>query len=656
MIKEIVFISAISILLASGSSHGQTTSAPHGEDISKFDSLLKDVVAAMDTSTDQAFVVLVQLKKIAKKIKIDTLSAKVFDQQGLCNYYAGNYKKAILYFDSAVWLWKNTNGISYGKSLNRKGNSQMYNSEYYNSLLTFFESLSVFEKIKSLTNVARTYNNIGLVYESIGDWNNSMLYAKKSLKIKVDLKDSLGMANSYGNIGNVFFNLGGVDSCIYYQRLSLQLNLILKKKIGVSNALGAIGNCFREKNMPDSSIAYLIKAAAISKQLGNTENNAAILNNLGLSYLQKGDLKQAYRYAMQTAAYVAQITDKEFLHEYYQLMYRYYEKVGDTPNAFNYLKKLKVIDDSLSEQKINIQSQKLAVEYEYKQKNLKDSLVFEEQLYASENKATASKNQFVIAALLLLLTASVAAVWYNRVKLLEKRNTVAQQNTILQAQQIKELESEKQLLASQAILKGQEDERGRLARDLHDGLGGLLSSVKHSIINMKEKFVLTGDHVSVFEKSLDMIDTSIKELRRVAQNMMPEALAKFGLQEALKDYCATVSTPSTQVVFQSFGENATIKNSDEIIVYRIIQELVNNVLKHASASEAVVQLINGAGWIKINVEDNGKGFNIANLQASTGSGWSNLKSRVDYLKGNIDLKSEVGSGTSVSIELKIVKE
>ena len=233
---------------------------------------------------------------------------------------------------------------------------------------------------------------------------------------------------------------------------------------------------------------------------------------------------------------------------------------------------------------------------------------------------------------------------------------MTQQNTILQAQQIKELESEKQLLASQAILKGQEDERGRLARDLHDGLGGLLSSVKHSIINMKEKFVLTGDHVSVFEKSLDMIDTSIKELRRVAQNMMPEALAKFGLQEALKDYCATVSTPSTQVVFQSFGENATIKNSDEIIVYRIIQELVNNVLKHASASEAVVQLIKGAGWIKINVEDNGKGFNIANLQASTGSGWSNLKSRVDYLKGNIDLKSEVGSGTSVSIELKIVKE
>ena len=644
---------SVILMLVVGSSFGQSKAPSVSSDIAQFNTLLKEVSAARDTSLSNAFAVLIKLKKMANKINIDTLSAKAFNEEGLCNYYAGNYKKAIGCSDSAAILWKETSQLNYAKALNRKGNAQMYNSEYYNSLLTFFESLSVFEKIESSANVARAYNNIGLVYESIGNWKNAMLYGKKSLRIKVDLKDSLGMANSYGNIGNVFFNMGMVDSRIYYQRLSLRINLMLKRKVGISNALGAIGNSFREKNMPDSSIAYLIKAASISQQLGSVENNAAILNNLGLSYLQKGDLKQTYYYALQTAAFVPQITDKEFLHEYYQMMYRYFKKTGDVSKAFGYLEKLKVVDDSLSEQKINIQSEKISIEYEYKQKSLKDSLVFEEQLYASEKKATASTNRFIIAALLFLLAASLAAVWYNRVKLLEKRNTVAQQNTIMQAQHIKELENERQLLASQAILKGQEDERGRLARDLHDGLGGLLSGVKHSIITMKEKFILTGDHVSVFEKLLDMIDTSIKELRRVAQNMMPEALAKFGLQEALKDYCATVSTTSTQVIFQSFGESAKIKDSDEIIVYRIVQELVNNVLKHATASEAVVQLIKGAGWIKINVEDNGKGFNIADLNESTGSGWSNLKSRVDYLNGNIDIKSEIGSGTSLSIELKI---
>ncbi len=647
-----VNILLVILILFVGSAFGQTATT---SDITQFNLLLKDVGSARDTSINDAFITVVQLKKLAKKIGVDTIIAKAFNEEGLCNYYSGNYKKAITCFDSTALLLKSKDKLNYAKALNRKGNAQMYNSEYYNSLLTFFESLSVFEKNKSFVNIARTYNNIGLVYESIGDWNNSMLYAKKSLKIKMSLKDSLGMANSYGNIGNVFFNMGKVDSCIYYQRYSFQINRVLKNKIGVSNTLSAIGNCFREKNMPDSSIAYLLKAAAISQQLGNMENNAAILNNLGLSYLQKGDMKRAYHYALQTAVFVPQISDKEFLHEYDQLMYRYYKKMGDVPKAFSYLEKLKVVDDSLAVQRVNIQSEKLAVEYEYKQKSLRDSLVFEEQLYASKKKATASKNRFIIAALLLLLTASLAAVAYNRVKLLEKRNTVAQQNTIMQAQQIKELESEKKLLASLAILKGQENERSRLAKDLHDGLGGLLSGVKHSIINMKEKFVLTGDHVSVFEKSLNMIDTSMRELRRVAQNMMPEALAKFGLVEALKDYCATVSTSSTQVVFQSFGERVEINDSDEIIVYRIIQELVNNVLKHATATEAVVQLIKGAGWIKINVEDNGKGLNIVDLNESTGSGWTNIKNRVDYFKGNIDIKSENGFGTSVSIELKLTE-
>lgn len=651
--RKVNLLAAILILFVCGFSFGQSKETSRLADVMQFNTLLEDAHSAMDTSTREAFIVIAQLKKLAKKINSDTLTAKAFNEEGLCNFYAGDYKRAIVCFDSTAMIWKNKNPLNYARALNRKGNAQMYNSEYYNSLLTFFESLVIAQKINDQQHVSRVLNNIGLVYESIGDWNNAIFYGKKSLKIKADLKDSLGVAKSYGNIGNVFFNIGMIDSCIYYQRLSLKIYLVLKNEAGISNVFGAIGNCFREKGMSDSSITYLTKAASISSQLGNAENNAAILNNLGLSFLQKGDLKQAYNYASKSARYVPQITDKEFLHEHYLLMYQYFKKVNDVPQAFGYLEKLNAVNDSLFTQRINIQSEKMSVEYEYKQKNLKDSLVFEEQLHASEKKATASTNRFIIASLLLLLTASVAAVWFNRVNLLEKKNTVAQQNVLMQAQQIKELENEKKLLASHAILKGQEDERSRLAKDLHDGLGGLLSGIKHSIINMKEKFILTNDHVSIFEKSLNMIDTSIKELRRVAQNMMPEALAKFGLEEALNDYCATVSTASAQVNFQSFGENSEIKSAPEIIVYRIIQELVNNSLKHAFASEIIVQLIKGEGWVRINVEDNGKGFDVDRLKEATGSGWSNIKSRVDYLNGSIDIKSEIGSGTTVSIELKI---
>jgi signal transduction histidine kinase len=624
-------------------------------DTARLSALLKQVSKARDTSVQEAMKLLPSLKALALKIHVDSLTAKVFIEEGYCHYYAGDYKKAVLTFDSASALWRNSNAPNYAMALNRKGTAQMYNSEYYNALVTYFESLPIFEKLADRNNSARVLNNIGLVYESIGDWTNAMQYGRKSLLIKLQMKDSLGIANSYGNIGNVLFSLGKIDSCIYYQQVSLAINTALDNKAGISNALGAIGNCYREKKMPDSSIAYLNRAFELSNQLGNVENNAAVVNNLAVSYLQKNDLVKCLHYAQMVAGFVPQITDKEFLHEYYNLMYRYYEKKGDISNAYKYLKILSTVDDSLYVERTNIQSEKLSVSYEYKQKNLEDKITFEQQLNTSEKRTTAQKNRFIIAALLLLLTGSLAAIWYNRVKLLEKKNQVAEQNTLLKEQQIRELENEKQLLVSHSIMQGQEDERSRLAKDLHDGLGGLLTGVKHSIVNMKERFILTKDHVAGFEKSLAMIDLSMQELRRIAQNMMPEALAKFGLEEAIKDYCAGVSNGPTSVHFESFGESSELDSTAEIMIYRIIQELVNNACKHAAATEVVVQLIKGPDWVRINVEDDGKGFDTAMLKASKGVGWGSIQNRVDYLQGNIDIKSEAGSGTSVSIELKINK-
>ncbi len=629
--------------------HGQSKR----EDIERLKSMLTELSQARDTNAGNAIKRLPALKAMAAQVNEDTLSAKVFIEEGYCYYFAGNYLKAVHAFDSAAILWKDKNATSYAAALNRKGTAQMYNSEYYNSLVTYFESLGVFQKLNDLPNSARVFNNIGLVYESIGDWTNAMLYGKKALSIKLTTNDSLGIANSYGNVGNVFFNLGDIDSCIYYQQLSLRLNSALHNKAGISNALGAIGNCYREKKLPDSSILYLGKAFELSKNLGNIENNAAILNNLALSYLQKNDLARTAGYAAMVGAFVPDITDKEFLHEYYNMLYHLYDKKGDVNTAYKYLKILDTINDSLFVQRTNIQNEKLSVSYEYKQKSLEDKIAFENQLYASEKRTTAQKNRFIITALLLLLTASLAVVWFSRVKLLAKKNQVAEQDAAMKAQQIRQLENEKQLLVSHSIVQGQEHERSRLAKDLHDGLGGLLTGVKHSIVNMKERFILTEAHVTGFEKSIAMIDLSMQELRRIAQNMMPEALAKFGLEEALKDYCAGVGTGTATVNFESFGESGGLPDTTEIMIYRIVQELVNNALKHAAASEIVVQLVKGPDWIRINVEDDGKGFDVAALKESKGFGWSSIRNRVDYLNGNIDIRSEPDSGTSVSVELKI---
>jgi two-component system, NarL family, sensor kinase len=194
-----------------------------------------------------------------------------------------------------------------------------------------------------------------------------------------------------------------------------------------------------------------------------------------------------------------------------------------------------------------------------------------------------------------------------------------------------------------------------MSRDLHDGLGGLLSGIKFSFQHIKQNVQLTAGDAKDFDRSLDMLDSSIHELRRVAHNMMPEALMKFGLDLALKDFCNDINqTGILNVTYQSIGlEDAKIDQTVAITIYRIVQELINNTLKHAAAKHAIVQVTKSDNLLTVTVEDDGKGFDTATISNTSGIGWINIKHRVDFLKGTIDLHSEPGKGTSVLIELTI---
>jgi len=198
----------------------------------------------------------------------------------------------------------------------------------------------------------------------------------------------------------------------------------------------------------------------------------------------------------------------------------------------------------------------------------------------------------------------------------------------------------------------QEQERSRFAKDLHDGLGGMLSGVKLSLSNMKGNMILSGDHVQSFERSLDMLDNSIIELRRVAHNLMPEALVKFGLTAALKDFCDFVnSSKVVNVIFQQMGNERRLDLPTEVVLYRVVNELVNNALRHSSATEIIIQLNFEDHLLMITVEDNGVGFDKALLEQTKGSGWPNIKSRIAYLKGSLDIQTSPGHGTAINISI-----
>jgi signal transduction histidine kinase len=152
-------------------------------------------------------------------------------------------------------------------------------------------------------------------------------------------------------------------------------------------------------------------------------------------------------------------------------------------------------------------------------------------------------------------------------------------------------------------------------------------------------------------RTIESMDQSINEMRRLARNLMPEALLKFGLKDALQDFCDYLSNSTQmQIQYQTFGIEQRIPEGEEVIVFRIVQELLNNVVKHAKASMVLLQLLRDGQRFSLTVEDNGVGIPSDTLEKAQGIGWTNIRSRVDYLNGQLDIRSKPGQGTSINID------
>ena len=213
-----------------------------------------------------------------------------------------------------------------------------------------------------------------------------------------------------------------------------------------------------------------------------------------------------------------------------------------------------------------------------------------------------------------------------------------------------ELEKERQnskISTLTALLDGQELERARLARDLHDGLGGLLSGTKIQLTHLNDKI---NEQVKPdLDKSIHQLDGAVDELRRVAHNLMPDLLIKYGLEEALKEYAIRMSNDQLDVDVQFLSYTNSLNKETQLFVYRIIQELVNNAIKHANASQIIIQFVEDFNY-SITVEDDGKGFDVNDLKLTQSAGLHNIQSRVEFLKGTLNIHSELNLGTSIEFQ------
>jgi two-component system, NarL family, sensor kinase len=596
------------------------------------------------TSPEKSIDYYKQALALGQRIRNNRVILSSYTDLGICYINLNKMDSAILSFEKGILvarLLKDT--VREARTLANIGNAWLHKKDRATAIDYYLKAARIWETSSDQQYLATLYSNIDALLDEQKEHTLAVEYGEKAISLAQKLGDDYSLLSGLVNLSTTYSYLGQHEK--EYELLERALPLAIKNENldQISTVYHNMGDYYFQKNDFSSALTKYLESLTYVKQMGNKYHLSEISTVLALTYHKLNQDGKALEYIIQAEKLGDEVGERTKLKEIYLTRAEIEQKAGNYKLASEYYAKTVAVSDSLFKTETSEKVAEMEARYqnEKKQKEI-GQLEKDKQIQSLSLRQKSTLNYILIGSLAALLV----------VTFLIYRNF--QQRQRLKQQKINELEKDKQLVAVGSMLKGQEEERSRLARDLHDGLGGLLSGVKFSLSNMKDNLIVTPENMTVFERSLDMIDTSIKELRRVAHNMMPEMLTKFGLDEALKEYCNSINaTKLVNVKYQSHGMTGRIDQSIEIIVYRIVQELLNNTLKHAGATEAFVQLLKEGSRLSIVVEDNGKGFDTNLPEKNKGAGWVNIRSRVEYLKGQVDIHAEPGKGTLVNIELNV---
>lgn len=537
--------------------------------------------------------------------------------------------------------------------------------------------------------LAGVYNNIAIAYDRLGEEVICIDYYLKAIALDEEMHDDHNLSVAYSNIAGIYNNLKEYGKGYAYSLKGIAMGRLAGNAGAIESGYINLGTVLIRLKRQDTALIVLNDVRRVAKEFHDYDIVDAAQVDICDIYETRGQLELQKKTATEMLEFAQSVNEQQGIYYGLEQLFYYYLRKKDYGQAAIYCQKLLTL---VQKQKVNknfrdayqdasiLRVAQGNMDGYYRYNELKDSIdgiVLSDKvlkntqeletrfsLHEKQEEINDLQKQRRIQELVLrqqhLANAVLAGIMavVVLVGLLYRRNyrqkkKLLETDALLQQQRITELEKEKQLLATEAVLRGQVEERSRLAKDLHDGLGSILSGVKYSFTNMKNNFIISPEGVEAFERSMGMLDKSIHELRRVARNMMPEALMKFGLDTALKDFCQSIDqSGAVKLTYLSYHiDESTIPEIRSAAIYRIVQELINNTLKHAGATSALVQLIRKENALSISVEDDGKGFDPAILESSQGIGYLNLRNRVAWLNGTIDIQSESGKGTSVNIEI-----
>lgn len=618
---------------------------------SKADSLLK-VVLAQDEDTNKVNSLNVLSRQLQILGKLDTsrivaqsavaLGQKTGFKKGVANAYnnIGNYFFSKQQFDSSLsWHKKSLalqtevdNKVGIASSNNNMGNIYFMQGNYPHALESYLVARSMYDVLSQTdsmvrANLSAAYNNIGNVNLMMKNYDSALVNYNKSLKVRLATHDWHGAAQCYGNIGTSCYMLHKYDEALKNHNESLKLKKQIDDWQGIGQTYGNIGIVYYDLKKYDLALDNLFASAHIADSLQDSESLANAYSNIGQVYVMQGKYTDAIDYLNKSLQLGKDMGSAEVLKNSYNGLYEADSGLGRWKEAYdNHLLYMQYRDQLQNDENTRAV---VTAEMTYNFQKEKAQQEAEQEAELADERF---KKWMIGGGALILLVVSVSGVnWYR----LRQRNRLQRE---LNEQQKKQAD---------AVMETQESERKRIAEDLHDSLGHLLSTTK-----MHLQTVSSGNRPQV-ESSLHLLNQASEEIRNITFNLMPHTLEEGGLVPALHELAAKVSRAGVvQVNLQIHHmERFTLEKQSQFNIYRIVQEAVNNILKHADAKNIDIQLIGLDDHLSIVIEDDGKGFDITTKK--TGRGLKNIVTRSLWLNGQINIDSSPGRGTTITTEIPV---
>ncbi|PBQ32102.1 hypothetical protein CNR22_10075 [Sphingobacteriaceae bacterium] len=581
--------------------------------------------------------------KLAEELKYQRGIADVYNDMANTFYLKGNYQKAIECHLLAIKIRKDQNHQKkLGKSYNNLGACYERIGDYKKAIECHFLSLKIKESLHDSIGILKAYNNVGNLNLSLKNYPKALEYYTLSLDMAKKINDEGQIAMTLDNIASVHDETGEYQKALEYelesQKMAFKLNDRYMIGVNYTNLAGIYDNL--EKY--DLSRDNYLKALKVWEVDGNEDGIASICINLGQYYYKIAkDYKTAASYLERSLNYTQH---KSILGDTYISLSELYEAIGNYKEARRYsvlyiANQRELYSENLIQQTAEIQTKYETEKKEKENLELKRKNQVQELLIKTETQKR--RTQLIIAfSIVIFLLLLGYFIYYRRKK---------KEEAVLAAELAKQ-----EKIRFRAIIEAEEKERSRIAQDLHDGIGQMLAASKMHVSALQS---MVGEKEKQFaKKAMDILNDAYTEVRHISHNMMPDALMRLGLIPAIRDLVGNINAAKVLTIDFSTNVETSLGKSMDITIYRIVQEVLNNMIKHAQADHIIMEIEKNGANLNISISDNGVGFDTNLINESKGIGWKSIYSRVSMLDGTIKLDSILKEGTIVYINLKLKEE